>query len=97
MTVKKEEHNGLCKLQIEGEMTIFTAAELKKNLLDNLTACSELEIDLSQVSEMDTAGLQLLLLVKMESFIANKEVHITMYSPATLSVLQSYNLNMEEF
>jgi anti-anti-sigma regulatory factor len=47
-------------IHVEGEMTIFTAAELKPALVDSGAVTG---IDLSQVTEFDTAGLQLLLAV----------------------------------
>ncbi|GBD97814.1 MAG TPA: anti-sigma factor antagonist [Nitrospirae bacterium] len=92
MKVNAEKNNGLCRLQIEGEMTISAATELKKSLLDNLANCSELEIDLSQVSEMDTTGFQLLFLVKREASLLNKVFRIISHSPKTLSVLKLYNM-----
>ncbi len=73
-------------------MTITTAAELKKVLLDNLADCPGLEIDLSQVSEMDTAGFQLLYLAKREADTSNKVFRIVSHSPKTLSVLELYNM-----
>ena len=53
-------------LRIEGELTIYTAAAIKQQLDQLLGRSAELEIELSQVSEMDTAGLQLLILAKRE-------------------------------
>ena len=41
---------------------------------------------------MDTAGLQLLLLVKRESLKAGKVLRLTGHSPASLDVLERYNL-----
>ena len=97
MTINVEKNNGLCKMQIEGEMTIFTAAELKKELIDNLGNCSDIEIDLSQVSEMDTAGLQLLLLIYREASLLNKSVRLTSYSPSVAAVFDLFSLDKEEF
>ncbi len=50
-------------LRLDGELTIFRAAELKPLLLQGAGA---LALDLSQVVEIDTAGLQLLLLAQRE-------------------------------
>jgi anti-anti-sigma factor len=97
MNVIVEKTDGLSRLQIEGEMTVFHAAELKKDLLDNLAGCSKLDIDLSQVSEMDTAGFQLLFLIKREAGISDKPMRITAHSPATLSALKLYGMDEEVF
>jgi anti-sigma B factor antagonist len=52
------------RLKIEGEMNIYRAHELKKLLLDSLSHAGELEVDLSAVTELDTCGLQILMLAK---------------------------------
>ena len=95
MNITTENDNGLCRMRIEGEMTIFTADELKKHLFEKLEACSGLDLDLSQVSEMDTAGFQLLFLTKREFGHLNRPFRIVAQSPVTLSVLKLYNINME--
>ena len=92
MNINVEKTDGLRRLQLEGEMTIPNAVELKKGLLDNLAECSELEIDLSQVSEFDTTGFQLLFLAKREADILNKAFRIVSHSLKTLSVLELYNM-----
>ncbi|TMH60351.1 MAG: STAS domain-containing protein [Betaproteobacteria bacterium] len=73
-------------------MTIYEAAADKPLLLSALATAKETEIDLSSVDEMDTAGLQLLLLVKRESLKAGKVLRLTGHSPASLDVLERYNL-----
>jgi anti-anti-sigma factor len=83
-------------MQIEGEMTIFNAAEIKKQLFDNFAGCSEFELDLSRVSEMDTSGFQLLYLAKKESARLNKPVRIVEQSTATSAVLELFNIKPEE-
>jgi anti-anti-sigma factor len=46
---------------IQGELTVFTAHELKTALLSAMPSTGALQIDLGEVSEFDGAGLQLLL------------------------------------
>ncbi len=83
---------GRCKAVVEGSMTIYEAAADKPLLLSALAAATEAEIDLSSVDEMDTAGLQLLILLKRESLKAGKVLRLTGHSPASLDVLERYNL-----
>lgn len=61
------------KLAIEGELTIYTAAELKERI-GSLLEKDVIEIDLSEVSEIDTAGLQLLLLAQRECVKREKKI-----------------------
>lgn len=97
MDIKIKNKKGKCKMQIEGEMTIMTAAELKKKIFDNVESCSDIEMDLSQVSEMDTSGLQLLLLVFREGSSLNKSVRLTSYSPSVAAVFDLFSMDREEF
>lgn len=54
-------------LRIEGELSVYRAAELKQTLLEQLETSTRLELDLSAVDDIDTAGLQLLLLARREA------------------------------
>jgi len=83
---------GRRKALVQGNMTIYEAAADKPALLGALTDATEMEIDLSSVVEMDTAGLQLLILVKRESLRAGKPMRLTGHSEASLDVLDRYNL-----
>ena len=98
MPIRAETHNGLSLLHIEGDMTIYTAAGLKAELMPHLTQPQEREIDLSAVSEIDSAGLQLLMLAKREaarnlcpSGYASP-LRLTRHSRAVLEVLDLCNL-----
>jgi anti-anti-sigma factor len=72
------------RLRLEGDLTIYRAQELKHELLRRVQACRELEIDLENVAELDSAGVQLLLLAEREARRQGKTVRVTAHSPATL-------------
>jgi anti-anti-sigma factor len=92
MNIRVATLNGLCQLHIEGEMNIYTAAEFKAQLLPHLTEPGELEIDLSQVSEMDGAGMQQLLLAKREATRVGMTLRLGGHSRAVLEVFDLCNL-----
>ena len=73
-------------------MTIYEAAADKSVLFAALAKAKETDIDLSAVCEMDTAGLQLLILAKRESLAAGKVMRVVSHSPVSLDVLARYNL-----
>lgn len=75
-------------LALDGELTIYTAIEQKTALLNFLTSDNELELNLANVSEMDTAGLQLLILIKREASQNSKILRFVMHSKAVLDVLE---------
>jgi anti-sigma B factor antagonist len=78
--------NGDGKFAIEGEMTIYEAATFKEELLSTLQAHEAVELDLSGVQEIDSAGLQLLLLVKREAAERERQVGFSNHSQAVLDV-----------
>ena len=88
----KQNADGICALLIAEKMTIHTAASHKEALLGYLEQCTELQIDLSQVSDMDSAGLQVLLLTKREANQSNKRVRLVAHSPATQAVFELLNI-----
>ena len=91
MNINVETTGGLRMVRIDGEMTIYNAFELKKGLIDCLSCECDILIDLSQVSEIDTSGMQLLLLAEREARRLNRGLRIASHSRATRSVCELYN------
>lgn len=79
-------------LRIEGELSIYRAAELKHALLAPLKKSAVLEVDLSAVTELDTAGVQLLMLAKKSAQERKHQLRLVAHSPAVLEVLTLLNL-----
>jgi anti-anti-sigma factor len=52
---------------VDGELTIISAVEQNQRLQALLTGDAAVEVDLSGVTEVDTSGLQVLLLAKREA------------------------------
>ena len=74
---------------IDGEFTIYRAAELAaalKAVLAEVPAGGALEIDLSAVTEMDSAGAQLLIAARRSSRESERTLHIGGLSPAAAEV-----------
>lgn len=80
-------------LCIEGEMTIYQAADLKQTLAAALQQCEVLEIDLSAVSEIDTAGIQLLIATKKAAQAGGKELRLIAHSDAVLEAFELLDLS----
>jgi anti-anti-sigma factor len=80
------------KSSVSENMTIYNAPAQKAMLLKALDGCQELDIDLSQVGEMDTAGFQILLLTKREALKANKAVRLTGHGKAVTELIDLYNM-----
>jgi anti-anti-sigma factor len=76
----------------QGELSIYTAMEQKEQLLQVLEQADTAELDLSRVTVLDTAGLQLLLLAKREASRLGKAFSISGHSEAVVEVLDLCNL-----
>lgn len=81
------------KIAIEGALTIYEASATMTTLLGALEGTEGIEVDLSDVSELDTAGAQLLMLVKREAEAAGKGFALSGQSPAVREVFGCYGLD----
>ncbi|MFT3733782.1 MAG: STAS domain-containing protein [Rhodocyclaceae bacterium] len=82
-------------LVLEGEFTIFDAAQARITLLDKLSARDALTVDLSGVTELDSSGVQLMLLLAREAGRADKTVTWEKHSNAVAQVLDTLNLSAQ--
>ena len=95
MAIKVTSNDGNYTALIEDDMTIYEAVEQKAELLKTLKKLKkseQMEVDLSNVNEMDTAGIQILLLLKRTAEKENKIMLLVAHSPASLDVIDRYNL-----
>ena len=77
------------RLHIHGELTIFRAMELKPVMLPNVPLE---EIDLSGVTEIDTAGVQLLMLAKQAALAGQRQLQLVGHSAAVIEVFELLNV-----
>ena len=76
-------------IALDGELTIYRAAQLKPLLLAALPGTGPIELDLAEVTEVDTAGVQLLLLLRREALAAGRTLHLL--NPS-LAVAEAFEL-----
>lgn len=69
-------------LFIEGELTVRRVQALKDLILARLAQSQALEVDLAGVTEIDTAGVQLLLMAQRAAQASQKEMRLVAHSPA---------------
>lgn len=72
----ERDRGGPTRLALAGDLTIYTASETKAELALLAADCDALEIDASALEEIDTAGLQLLLLLSREMAGRGGELHL---------------------
>ncbi|QDH66063.1 MULTISPECIES: STAS domain-containing protein [Pseudomonas fluorescens group] len=88
MPITTETLDDTAHVHIDGELTIYTVAELAAALLPQMGAAPRLELDLSEVTEMDGAGLQLLAVIRREAGNAGIALSVTGQSQAVTQALQ---------
>ena len=84
--------NEVTRIAIDGELTIYRAADLKVTVLEALRKSRVLEVDLSGVTELDTAGLQVLMLAKNTTAADKRELRLLNHSPAVVEIVEMLNL-----
>lgn len=78
------------------DMTIYTAAELKPLLLADVRAVEAPVLDLSNVTELDSAGVQLLYLALREAQACGRTLRLTGCAPAVREILALVRFPLDE-
>ena len=95
MNLQSERMGKAARISLDGELTIYSVAEIKAGLAEAMNSADQIEIDLSGITEIDTAGLQLLILLKKEAQRAGKTVSIVAHSQSVRAVIDFCNLAAE--
>jgi anti-sigma B factor antagonist len=88
-----EAQNGASVFALEGELTIYTVSDVLAGLRDYLKDRQVCDLDLSTVSEIDGAGLQLLLWVKSLAEVHGGRLRLVAYSTAVGDALNLLKLH----
>ena len=79
-------------VRLDGDLTVYRAAEVKSVLLDALHRASTVELDLSGVSEFDSAGVQLLMFAKRHARSTGRELRLSGHSKPVIEVFELLDL-----
>lgn len=79
--------------QLTGELCIYGAASLKPRLLDLLGPGTTCDIDLSQISEIDSAGIQLLMMARRVAEKCGCALSYSGHSAAVEEVMRLFHLS----
>ncbi|QID16804.1 STAS domain-containing protein [Nitrogeniibacter mangrovi] len=80
------------RLALDGELTVYRAAELKPLLIDAVRAHRAVAADLGAVTEFDSAGVQLLMLAGGEAQRLGHDFVIERCSEPVRELLAFFNL-----
>lgn len=97
MVIKIEEDGnkseGVCKLAIDDDLTIYTITALKQEISTALESPDNIELNLEKVDEIDSSGIQLLLAMKNELLRSGKQLKLVHMSTAVCTLLDTYSLS----
>lgn len=80
------------RVGIAGPMTIHTTAQWRKTLLTAMCAPGNVELDLSGVTDIDAAGIQLLVSLRMEAQASERALRLVASSARIREALAFCNL-----
>lgn len=81
------------RVKISGEMTIYHSAQLKNELNNHFVRCNKLDLDLSEVSEFDSAGFQVLALFYREAMAQGKNFQLAKCSQPVRAALKVFQVD----
>jgi len=82
-------------LKLAEEVNIYAASALHERLQATLQESGPIELDLGEVTELDCAGVQQLLLLKRECEITGRDLRVIAMSEAASVVLTLLNLRQQ--
>jgi len=77
-------HEGAPALELQGEFNIYAVAQARDRLSDALDEGPVLQLSLASLTELDTAGVQLLVWLKQEARRRGKQLALYAHSPAVV-------------
>ena len=89
MSIDVKRKGKTARVSLAGELTIYTVAEIKAGLAEAMEGSKDIEVDLSGITETDTAGLQLMLIAKRSP---GTEVRFVNHPAAVLRLVDLANL-----
>ena len=83
---------GLCRVIIDEDMTIYAIESLKLAFTKTFDSYHCFELNLSDVEEIDSSGIQLLLALKKELALRHKTFTLTAVSHEVEKLLDAYEI-----
>ena len=79
-------------LDVPGDMTIYEAGEIKELFSTVLAEHEKINVNLSNVSEIDSSGIQLMVSLKKDAAEKNKTVNYCSHSQAVIGLLDLFDM-----
>lgn len=87
-----DESTGSRVLRVAGELTVYHAAKLANDVWRRLGESAPLWLDLDGVTQLDSAGVQVLLVARRDAHERGLALRLLRPSPPVLEVFETLNL-----
>lgn len=81
------------RIAVGGDFTIGNAEAIRGQFLDAIEHADDVEVDLGQVMEIDSAGVQIMLAAKREAANRGRKLRFAGHSEAVLNTLDLLDLS----
>ena len=95
MQIECERDGGRSRMTVEGDLTIYSAADFKQQLLEEIDRATAIELQLGSVEELDSAGVQVLLMGLREAGRRNVPFELTQHSETVFDVINLLGLQSQ--
>ena len=90
-----QQQDGRFICAVHGEMNIYSASQVREELLHNLACHAQVDVDLASVADFDSSGVQILLMLKREALRQGRSLTFVQHSSSVCEVLDLLNLVAE--
>ncbi|MEJ2630433.1 MAG: STAS domain-containing protein [Acidihalobacter sp.] len=92
MDIREKIEGSTCRLEFEGDLTVYEVAEVKPTLIEALKKHDAVECCLDGVGEIDTAGMQLLIMARLEATTEGKRLCFGELNPVVAEIVDLFGL-----
>jgi anti-sigma B factor antagonist len=89
--------DGRSALRIEGDLRIASVADAKAEIVAAFAACGAVQLDLSELGQCDTAGIQLLLMASVSARASGKGFELIGHTALFRAALDRVGIPVECF
>jgi anti-sigma B factor antagonist len=81
------------RVSVSGDFTISNAEAIRTQLQEAIESAEDIEVDLTEVAEIDSAGLQIMVAAKREAGARHRSLRFAGHSTAVLDALDLLDLS----
>jgi anti-sigma B factor antagonist len=95
MTINITINKDHCTIKIDGDLTIVQISEYHQQLVDKCLSVTSATVELSDNTELDTAGIQLLISLQQQFQSAGGDLTVRTTGEPSIKVIDLFNLSSQ--